>query len=117
MFETQMLVDAQSSVTASMNNRVFVRGDEICEVMNPDDAADATIAIAGRPLPAVQAAKYRAKLRRNFAAFVGHTICTRIVANEQGLETVIGTIDGKRFPAADYPMKWVAPGEGWKVAP
>ena len=31
-----------------------------------------------------------------------------------GMEVVLATIGGKRVPAADYPMKWVGPKDGWK---
>jgi hypothetical protein len=117
IFETEMLVDETGPVTASMNSKVFVRGSELCEVMNPNEILEATITSQGHTLHAAQATKYRAKVRRTLAGFAGRTICTTIVAGDGEMQKVIGTVDGKRIPAADYAMKWVAPDDGWKVAP
>jgi hypothetical protein len=116
-FETEILVDVAGVVTASMRSKVFTRGSEICQVMKPADATSATFASEGRPLSTEEAAEYRAKLRADFAAFAGHTICTRIVPGDEGVDTVVGTFDGRRSPAGDYAMKWVSPSDGWKVAP
>jgi len=116
-FDTEVLVDAAGPVTASMHSTVFVRGSEICEKMTGRDTAGATFASEGHPLSAAEAADYRTRLRGDFAGLVGHTVCTRNVPGDGGFETVVGTIDGRRVPEADYAMKWVALGEGWKVAP
>lgn len=115
MFEIELAMDAQ--VTARMKNQAFVRGSNVCDVINVDDARGATFTSGGRPVSAAKAAAYRSKLRGSFAVFSGKTVCTHIVPGEQGVEMVAAIIDGKRLPAADYPMKWVAPKDGWKVAP
>ena len=116
-FETEILVDAAGAVTALMHTNVFVRGSEVCETMNGREVANARFASEGHPLSAVEATEYRAKLRASFAAFSGHTICTRIASGAEDTETVVATIDGRRVPAADYEMKWVSLHDGWRVAP
>jgi hypothetical protein len=116
-FDTELLMDAAGMITARIHSQVFVRGSEICERMSGKDAADASFASEGQPLSGSQAAQYRAKLRAQFAPIAGHTICTQNVPADDGLETVIGTIDGKRVPEGDYGMKWVDPRDGWKVGP
>jgi hypothetical protein len=100
-----------------MHTRVIVRGSEICETMTGEEPTSATFALDGRPLSAGDSAGHRAKLQSSFAVFAGHTICTQNIPGDGGTETVVGTLDGKRVPAGDYPMKWVAPNDGWRVAP
>lgn len=115
--KTDMLVDAAGPVIASIRSIVSVRGSEICQVMNPNELAGAEFTFDGRPLAGAEAADYGARLRGDFAGLAGHRVCTQIVPGEQGVVTVIGTLDGKRIPVGDYEMKWVTPGDGWKVAP
>jgi hypothetical protein len=116
-FDTELLLDAAGMITARIHSQVFVSGSEICERMSGRDAASATFASEGRPLSGPEAAEYRAKLRGQFAPIAGHIVCTRNIPADDGLETVIGTIDGKRVPQGDYGMKWVDPRDGWKVGP
>jgi len=117
VFDTQMVVDLQSSVIASIKDTVFVRGTEVCKAASAIDVSKFTFSLEGRSLPSAEAAKYREKLRRFYAAFGGKMICTEVVPNEQGMDMVHTTVDGKRFPAGDYAMKWVSPKDGWTVAP
>lgn len=117
VMDSEMLVDPENSVTASLRSTVSVRGSEICDVVRPAEAAAAKFAAEGRPLPAADAAKYRAKLKLMLNALAGRTICTRIVANDEGWLTVEGKIDGKRVPEVDYDLMWVKREDGWKVAP
>jgi len=115
--KTDILVDAAGPVIASIQSIVSVRGSEICQVMKPNELAGAEFTFDGRPFSGAEAADYRARLRGDFAGLAGHRVCTQIVPGEQGVVTVIGTLDGKRIPAGDYEMKWVTAEDGWKVAP
>ena len=116
-FDTEILIDAAGTITASIHSKVFVRGATICEVMNRTDVSGATFASEGSRLSPAQAADYRARLLASYAPVLGHTICTQILPGEDGVDTVIGSIDGRRIPSTDYAMKWVDPGDGWKVGP
>jgi hypothetical protein len=116
-FKTEILVDAAGPVIASIRSIVSVRGAEVCQIMKANETAGATFTFDGRPLSGAEAAEYREGLRTDFAGLAGHMVCTQIVADDQGLLTVIGTLDGKRIPAGDYELKWVRPEDGWKVAP
>ena len=117
IFDTQMVVDLQSPVIASIKDTASVRGSEVCNAASATEVSKFTFSLEGRPLPPAEAAKYRAKLRKYYAVLVGKMVCTQIVPNEQGMEMVQATIDGKRFPAGDYAKKWVSPKDGWTVAP
>ena len=116
-FDSEILVDEAGTITATIHSTVFVRGGAICEVMKRSDLDQATIASEGNRQGRAQSAEYRARLEADYAPVFGHTICTQIVADEDGSLTVIGTLDGRRIPAGDYPMLWVKPEDGWKVAP
>ncbi len=117
VFESEMLVDMQSPVIASIKDAVSVRGSEVCKAANAADVSKFSFSLDGRPVSAAEAAKYRAKLKRYYGIFAGKMICTQVVHNDQDMELVQATIDGKRFKVGDYPMKWVNPDDGWKVAP
>jgi hypothetical protein len=114
--ETDMLVDPNGPVVATVKSKVFVEGDEICDRMDPADLAAATVTAAGKSVSAASAARYRAVMRRSFASLERKKVCTRIVADEQGVTKVQGRIAGKRMPQLDYDMRWVKPGDGWTVA-
>ena len=116
-FTTEILVDAAGPVIASFRSIDSVRGPEICLIIKSNETEGATFTFDGRPLSGAEVADYRERLRANFAGLAGHRVCTQIVADDQGLLTVIGTLDGKRIPAGDYEMKWVRAEDGWKVAP
>jgi hypothetical protein len=117
MFDTQMLVDLQSPVIASIKDTASVHGSEVCNAASANEVSKFTFSLEGRPLPPAEAANYRAKLGKAYAALTGKMICTEIVPNEHGMKMVQATIDGKRFPVGDYAMKWVSPKDGWTVAP
>jgi len=117
VFDTQIVVDPQSPVIASIKETASVRGSEICKAANAIDVSKFTFSLEGRPIPAGESAKYRAKLRKYYEAFAKKMICTQVVPSEQDMEMVQVTVNGKRFPAGDYAMKWVSLKDGWKVAP
>ena len=114
--QTRMLLDPNGPVVATMNTTVTVQGTEICERMKLADLSAATLTSAGKPIPAASAARYLSVMRRGFAALDGKQVCTEIVADDQGTTKVLGRISGKRMPALDYDMIWVAAGDGWTVA-
>ena len=114
--ETRMLIDPSGPVVATMHSTVTVQGSEICERMKLADLSAATLTSAGKPVPPASAARYLNVMRHGFAALEGKQVCTEIVSDDQGTTKVLGRIAGKRMPALDYDMIWVAPGDGWTVA-
>ena len=116
-FEGEILLDPNSPVVISERNTTAVQGNSVCEVIRLSAIDSWTVAIGGKPANAAQTAKYRAVMKRRFAPLAGQTVCTAIVSDEQQTHRVIVTIGGKRVPAFDYPMKWVAPDDGWTVGP
>ena len=113
-FESEIAV--APDVSAQLTSATFVRGSDVCDVIDMRDIATAKFTNEGHALPAAKAAAYRAGLSRKYAPLKGKTICTHIEHGDEGTETVVGTLNGKRVPFADYAMKWVGPDEGWKVA-
>jgi hypothetical protein len=114
-FETRMLIRPDDPVVMAIDQLATVQGQEVCARLALSDLSKATIMLGGKKLPAASAAPYLSLLRRQYAAVQGKLICTEIIPNEQGMERVIARVDGKRFPAADYAMKWVSPEDGWVV--
>lgn len=116
VYETEMAIN---DVVVSMSTEVFVRGSQLCDVIDLNDLDHATYKTQGRPASPSQVAEVKSTFRRMMGFFKGKTVCTSIVAGAEGLGTDImqATIGGKRIPEADYAVRWVSPNDGWKVAP
>jgi len=114
--ETSLLVNPVGPVVATVASSLTVQGNEICDKNDPADIDAATVAIGGKPAPAVAAARHIATLRRNLATFSRKTVCTEVVTGEGGTMKVQGRVNGIRIPALDYDMVWVNPADGWTVA-
>lgn len=116
-FKTETVIDPAMSIIGKLDERTFVDGTQLCEVMKADGGDTMAFSHEGRPLAPADAARYRAPLHQSYAALAGHKMCTEVVPNDESTVRVIATVDGKRVPTLDYLMKWVSRADGWRVAP
>jgi hypothetical protein len=72
--------------------------------------------VAGRVLDTTEAAQIRAAIIRAMTPMIGKEICVVYQSTPSGL-TEQATIDGVRQPQGDERVAWVAPGDGYSVAP
>jgi hypothetical protein len=115
-FETALLVDPSGPVVMKLHSPATTQGSRICERISFTRLASAKFTIAGKELPPSKRAAIMIKVRRLYAPVNGKMICTEVIPNEGEMVEVIGWVDGKRWKAADYPMKWVDPQDDWIVA-
>ena len=93
-----------------------IKGDRDCGTLRPEHIDRSTFIFDGRPANAAQTAALRAEMKASLAATFGHETCSAYVPNGQTL-LATSTLDGVPQPAADQKMIWVAPADGWRVAP
>jgi hypothetical protein len=111
-----ILVSPDGPVTIEITAPVTVKGDAVCGVVRAADLDTAKIRRAGRLLDATDAAPLRTAMLGAMASMMGKEICETYQAMPDGL-IQRATIDGVREPKGDEPVKWVAPGDGYSVAP
>jgi hypothetical protein len=116
-YEAQILLDADGPVVATEHGTLAVQGSKICEKVRLSNLDTMTFKVAGAPASAAETARYRTDFKRKFAVIAGQMICNTIAPEEDGLHEVETFIAGRRVSGLDYSMKWVDPGDGWKVAP
>lgn len=116
-FENEILIDADGPVILLERAIATVQGNKLCETVRLAEIDKFAIFINGKPATSAERARYRANIKEKFAPIAGRTICTSVVPDEDGLQTVEASISGQRLPILDYTMKWVGPNDGWKVAP
>ncbi len=112
-----LLISPNGPVTIEITAPVTVKGDAVCGTMRTADIDGATIRVAGRVLDAAEAAPIRAAITGAMAPLVGKEICQTYQAAPGGGLMEKGTIDGVYEPKGDEPVAWVAPGDGYSVAP
>jgi hypothetical protein len=111
-----ILISPNGPVTIEITAPVTVKGDAACGTMRSADIDGATIRIGGRVLDAAEAAPIRTAIIGAMTPMIGKEICVSYQSTPAGLIEQ-ATIDGVREPKGDQPVKWVAPGEGYEVAP
>lgn len=114
-FDTEMLVDPEGPVIMTERSVTTVEGNTVCDVIRLPDIDHWGVRIGDRSATASETARFRNLFKSRLAKLAGMKVCTEILDAEEGIHKVVGTIGGVHFPAADYSMKWVDPGEGWTV--
>jgi hypothetical protein len=95
---------------------VEVKANQVCGKLRNLDLDAARFAAEGAPLDAKQADQLREQVRRNFIKILNHELCTAYV-KQGGAVLSRSTINGVPVPAADQPILWVSPGDGYRVYP
>jgi hypothetical protein len=116
-YEAQILLDADGPVIATERGTLSVQGAKVCEKVRLSNLDTMTFRVAGAPASAAETSRYRTEFKRKFAIIAGQMICNTIAPEDDGVHEVETFIAGRRVHGLDYSMKWVGPGDGWKVAP
>ena len=111
-----ILISAKGPVTVEITAPVTVKGNAVCGIVRAADLDAARIRNAGRLLDATEAAPVHATILGGMAPVMGKEICQTYQATPGGLVQK-SSVDGVYEPRADEPVKWVAPGDGYSVAP
>lgn len=111
-----VLISPNGPVTMEITAPVTVKGNAYCSVMRTEQISAAKFRVAGQVLGDEQAAQVRSAILTAFAPMMGKEICDTHRMTPTGLIEK-ATIDGVYEPKADVAIKWVAPGDGYIVAP
>jgi hypothetical protein len=111
-----ILISPNGPVTMEITAPVTMKGNAYCGIMRAEQLNAARIRVAGQVLGEEQAAPIHAAILAAFAPMMGKEICDTHQVTPTGLIEK-ATIDGVYEPKADVPIKWVAPGDGYSVAP
>ncbi|QNQ09094.1 hypothetical protein [Sphingomonas alpina] len=95
---------------------VRVVSGAVCGTIRKQDIDVAVISVGGNRLGEDQVAPIRAKIAIAMSGLIDHPICTTYVTDGAMLTAKV-TIDGVASPAMDQKLIWVAPTDGYKVAP
>jgi hypothetical protein len=111
-----MLISKNPVLTMEAVTSVEVKANQVCGKLRNLDLDAAKFAAEGQPLDARQAEQLREQMRRNFAKMLDHELCTAYVGQGGTLRSK-STMNGVHVPAADQPVLWVSPGDGYRVYP
>ncbi|HEX3919539.1 MAG TPA: hypothetical protein VHW60_19550 [Caulobacteraceae bacterium] len=95
---------------------VTIRGEAACTTLTAASIEAATFFVAGVPADAARTSQLRAEAESGAEDAIGHQTCNAFVAKGASF-AVQASVDGKRTPDGDQTMIWVAPGDGYRVAP
>ena len=95
---------------------VEVKDGQVCGVIRSEDLASATFTIDGQAADETTAKSLRDYVAPGFAPMFNHEVCTRYVTDGAMLKGLV-SLDGRRRPDLDQPVRWVAPSEGFSVKP
>lgn len=111
-----VLLRAEPLIVARSTAPVVVRGDAVCGRITESGFAAMQFTIDGLPADPPNAEAIRNAIRPGFSATLNREICTRYVSAGDQLKGEV-SIDGKRRPQLDQPVRWVSPGDGFSVSP
>ncbi|TAJ71661.1 MAG: hypothetical protein EPO51_11030 [Phenylobacterium sp.] len=111
-----ILLRAEPLIVARSKAPVVIKGGAVCGRITEGDFAAMLFTIDGQPADAPNAEAIRNAMRPGFNAILNREICTRYVPTGDQLNGEV-SVDGKRRPQLDQPVRWVSPSEGFSVAP
>lgn len=111
-----VLLRPQPRILMRSRAPVVVKNGAICGVITERDLEAAAFSIDGEAADAANAEALRRAVRPGYAPLLNREICTAYVSKGEEMTGQV-SIDGKREPALDQRVRWVAPAEGFTVAP
>lgn len=111
-----VLLASQPLVVMKSVAPVSIESGAICGAVRRQDIDVAAISVEGVDLSNDKAAPIRAKIADSWAPIIDHRICTTYVVSGDSI-VAKASIDGVAHPAMDQEVIWVAPTDGYRVAP
>jgi len=116
MSSAEIIVSQEGPVILSVDSPVIVKNGAVCGFIRQLDLAAGRVTVNGEMLSVEDGAPYLAELSKTMGRSFNKEICTRYSETSEG---VLGKtkINGVYVPAADTPIRWMSPAEGYRVAP
>jgi hypothetical protein len=114
--KAQILIPAQVPLVMTVTSPVVVRGQAVCGALRAQDFATATFTANDQPLTDESTRKLREAVAAAMTSMLGKDVCTTVVGTGDSLRAE-ASIDGVAKPELTQDMLWVAPADGYRVAP
>jgi len=111
-----VLLSPQGPVTLEITSEATVKKDAVCGIVLRADLEKGQLKAADHVLTPAEAAPVIEQIAQAMAPLFDKEVCSTFAPSGSGL-TVKPTIAGTPRPDLDQPVKWVAPTDGYKVAP
>jgi hypothetical protein len=111
----KMVLIPNPLVTTELKGVAFVQAGMICQKFTSDTLEQATFAIDGKPIDAIQLEALSPALMSGFKTFIGKTSCMRLTANPKGLIAEF-EVDGISVERPGQYARWVDADEGYKLS-
>lgn len=111
-----ILLSPQGPVTLEITSEATVKKDAVCGMILRADLEKGQLKVADHVLTAAEAAPIIEQIAQAMAPMFDKEVCSTFTPSDNGL-TIKPTLAGTPRPDLDQPVKWVAPTDGYKVAP
>lgn len=111
-----ILLSPQGPVTLDVTSELAVKDGAACGQIRREDLETGQVKVADRVLTPAEAQPIKDQIAQAMASFFDKQGCATYVASDKGLIEKV-SLAGTPRPDLDQPVKWVAPGDGYKVAP
>ncbi|MBS0297763.1 MAG: hypothetical protein JSR45_15745 [Proteobacteria bacterium] len=112
----QILIPAQIPLVMTLTSPVTIRGQAVCGAIRAQDFTTATFTANDQAVTEDSTKRLREALASAMAAMVGKEVCTTLTGSGENLRAE-ATIDGAPKPELGQDVMWVAPADGYRVAP
>ncbi|MBW8734716.1 MAG: hypothetical protein JF571_10490 [Asticcacaulis sp.] len=112
-----VLINKAPAVTLETTTRVGIKNGAVCGALRAEDIAAGKVSVSGRVMTPEEASPVLNSITQALGGVIGHEICTAFVPDASGKLTAQASMDGTRQAEQDQPVLWVAPSDGYTVAP
>jgi hypothetical protein len=114
--QAEVLISPTPPLVMKTVSPIEIRGDAVCGPLRKSDIESAEILVQGQRLNEADAAPIKAQIESAFGERLGKEVCTTYRKQGDALVTEI-TIAGVNHPEFKETVIWVAPSDGYRVAP
>jgi hypothetical protein len=111
-----VLLASRPQIVMRSTAPVTVRGAAVCGVLAARDLETATFTLDGEPADPADAAEIRKAIAPSYAPMLNRELCSIFVPGEPDMRAQV-SVDGRRRPELDLPVRWISPAEGYEVKP
>jgi hypothetical protein len=111
-----VLLSPEGPVTLEVATEVTVKNGAVCGTVKREDLNKAQLKVGDHVLTAAEATQGMEQIAQAMAPLFDKEICSTFEP-AGAIMMVKSTLGGTARPDLDQPMKWIAPADGYKVAP
>ncbi len=112
-----LLIAPDGPLTLRTSSIVRVKDGAICGTLTTKQFDKAQLFYGDTVIPPGRADPILDRIEDAMTSFIGKEICSTYTPGENGLLVASPTVDGAARPELKQNIRWVSPGDGYKVAP